>query len=357
MPTIIFDREKLSFVGMDREKLPFEVEIRDVNVDTLYKEIELPIKREKVNEEGEPLYVYPQEPLVFEETYPEFVETVFNTGIPVIIQKEKTVPVLDESGKQITYRRTQEVEVTKDTGRPIMVTQVVDGETVEVQKTNQNGDKLFWETVEFGEPVPCTTVQTVTVQKRNELLQPLFYEEQEMKRTVTQEQPNLEITEDDDLYIEGLPRALEDATTKSAISFAANPEMFSYDDILKHKESLLLKSTFYKESILYETMDEVFDIETATGADVGFDYVSIAPNGEIVTDLILLPCESDYVAVMREESLKDTLQVSVSVDGEEFIPTDAAREAIFSENATTVQVKFKNPTAGRIDLMAFALLV
>ena len=64
--TVIFDRETLKVTGVDREKFPYEVEIRNVDVEGLTKVVQRPAKREKVNEEGKPVYLLPQEPLVEE---------------------------------------------------------------------------------------------------------------------------------------------------------------------------------------------------------------------------------------------------------------------------------------------------
>ena len=46
MPTVIFDRETLKVTGVDREKFPYEVEIRNVDVEGLTKVVHRPAKRE-----------------------------------------------------------------------------------------------------------------------------------------------------------------------------------------------------------------------------------------------------------------------------------------------------------------------
>lgn len=356
MSTVIFDRETLKVTGVDREKFPYEVEIRNVDVEWLTKVVHRPAKREKVNEEGKPLYLLPQEPIVEEIGEERLIETTKDTGNPIMIKVLKKVPLLDENNKQVKYEKKVFGETKEDTGNPVMI---LDEETGElVQKTDENGNPLFYGLVGTGEFIKCYTTDEVEEQKKDKYGRPLFYDTEIVMVEKVTEQPPIEITEDDERYVEGLPTALEDTTYPVVVTFDKNPEEFTFEDVVKEKEKQLLKGTFHTACKLFEQMDETIFSTNISGyyADLGFDVLSLPSGGEARTIKLELPNESSIVGVKFEASA-DGIEVLVGNTASNLIPIDRNNEVIFDDPVSEVYVKFENPTDKRIDIYSFALLV
>ena len=356
MPTVIFDRETLKVTGVDREKFPYEVEIRNVDVEGLTKVVHRPAKREKVNEEDKPLYLLPQEPLIEEIGEERLIETTKDTGNPVMIKVLKKVPLLDENNKQVKYEKKVVGETTEDTGNPVMI---IDEETGElVQKTDENGNPLFYGLVGTGEFIKCYTTDEVEEQKKDKYGRPLFYDTEIVMVEKVTEQPPIEITEDDERFHEGLEKVQVEVEKTKTVKFEEDMSVFTYDDVVKAKEKQLLKGTFYTACKLFEQMDESIFSTNISGyyADLGFDVLSLPSGGEVRTIKLELPNEADVVGIKFEASA-DGLEVLIGNTASNLIPIDRNNEVIFAEPVSEVYVKFENPTDERIDVYSFALLV
>lgn len=355
MTNVLFDRETLRVTGTGREPLPFEVEIKNVDVSNLTKEVTYTEKMDKLNEEGKPLYLLPQEPIVEEIEEERLIETTKDTGNPVMIKVIKQIPLLDENGEQVKYEKMTIGEVTEDTGEPVMI---VDEETGElVQKTDENGNLLFYGEISTGEFIECYTTEEIEEQKKNEFGEPLFYDVEIITTEKIVPQPPIEITEDDERFVEGLEKAQIEVKKTKTSTFDEDMEAFTYDDIVKEKEKQLLKGTFYTACKLFEKMDEsIFSTNISGYADLGFDFLSLPSKGEVYTIKLELPNEANVVGIKFEASV-DGLNVLIGNTTSNLIPINRNNEVIFDNPASEVYVKFKNSTDKRIDVYSFALLI
>lgn len=316
MTNVLFNRETFRVTGVGRTPLPFEVEIKNVDVSNLTKEVIYIEKVDKLNEEGKPLYLLPQEPLIEEIGEERLIETTEDTGNPVMVKVIKKVPLLDENKKQVTYQTEAE------------------------------------------ETINCYITGEVEEQKRNEYGQPLFYGKEIVIVEKVTEQSPIEITEDDERFCEGLEKVQIEVEKTKTVKFEEDMSAFTYDDIVKEKEKQLLKGTFYTACKLFEQMDETIFSTNINGfyADLGFDFLSLPNGGEVRTIKLELPNEADIVGVKFEASA-DGVEVSIGNTTSNLIPIDRNNEVIFDKPVTDVYVKFENPTDRRIDIYSFALLV
>ena len=356
MTNVLFDRESLQVTEVGRDPLPFEVEIKNVDVSNLTKEVTYTEKVDKLNEEGKPLYLLPQEPLVEEIGEERLIETTKDTGNPVMIKVLKKVPLLNENNKQVKYEKKVVGETKEDTGNPVMI---LDEETGElVQKTDENGNPLFYGLVGTGEFIKCYTTDEVEEQKKDKYGRPLFYDTEIVMVEKVTEQPPIEITEDDERFHEGLEKVQVEVEKTKTVKFEEDMSVFTYDDIVKAKEKQLLKGTFYTACKLFEQMDETIFSTNISGfyADLGFDFLSLPSGGEARTIKLKLPNEAEAVGI-KFESSDGGLEVLIGNTASNLIPIDRNNEVFFDEPVSEVYVKFENPTDKRIDVHSFALLV
>ena len=356
MTNVLFNRETLRVTGTGREPLPFEIEIKNVDVSNLTKEVTYTEKMDKLNEEGKPLYLLPQEPLVEEIGEERLIETTEDTGNPVMTKVLKKVPLLNENNKQVKYEKKVVGETTDDTGNPVMI---LDEETGElVQKTDKNGNPLFYGLVGTGEFIKCYTTEEVEEQKKDKYGRPLFYDTEIVMVEKVTEQPPIEITEDDERFHEGLEKVQVEVEKTKTVKFEEDMSVFTHDGIVKAKEKQLLKGTFYTACKLFEQMDESIFSANISGfyADLGFDFLSLPSGGEARTIKLKLPNKAEVVGI-KFESSDGGLEVLVGNTASNLIPIDRNNEVIFDEPVSEVYVKFENPTDKRIDVHSFALLV
>lgn len=360
MPNVLFDKNTLKWSGTDREKLPFEVEVRNVELEGLYKIIEVPSMREKVNADGESLYLLPQAPIKRVEKVVDRIETTDVTANPVTEFVMQQVPLLDADEKPVTYQRSETIKVTEDTGRPVMVETFNEknSQFEQVQETDENGRKLFYKDVKVGPVEPCYTMEHVEIQKKS-IDGKLLYIREQTRDVVTYEQVKpLEITKSDSRYREGLERALEPFIDKQDAYFESAPELFTYNDLIVHKETQMTSNTFMSHALLFEQLGEgVFASElTSFDANLGFDFLSIPPDGKARTVKLSLPISTDILAVKMESSYPG-LVVSAGPTVDTIKPLDRNDELVMSKDESAVYVLFENPTDVTIDVESFALLV
>lgn len=355
MSNVLFDRQTLLWTGTDREKLSYEVEILNVSTEGLTKTIEIASKKEKFDADGNPLYVLPQDPIQKVEKVVEIIETTEVTVNPITIKETRKVPLLNDEGEQVTYRLTQREKTTEITDEPVLVDIYNEetGETEQQQEKNEQDELLYWIENPTGPVIACYTIEEVEVQKKNEQGQPLYQKEIVTEVITEEEQPLLEITSDDERFIEGLPRALEDTVIRRTVSFDSEPELFDYWDIVKHKEKQLVNGTFYTDAVLIE---ENFPINFSSLVDVGFDLLSFQSGGEMRTKPIVLPTASQFIMIKTESSIEG-LDILVGADENNLQPINKMNEVVFTEPTSEVIIEILNTTDKRIDLYSLGILV
>jgi hypothetical protein len=326
MTNVLFNRENLTFTGMGRNPLAFEIEIRNVDVTGLTKTVTYQELVDKVNEEGKQLFLLPQNPLVEEIGKEIQVETIEVTETPVLIQVERKVPLLDENKKQVKYEVTT---LDEETGEQVGTGQFIycfTTEIDEVQKTDENGLKLFYKTETVAEEISTP-------------------------------QPDLEITSDDEKFEEGLEKAQILVDKTKVLTFDESPSEFTYADIVAQKEKQITSGTFFGKGILFEEMDEtIFSTNLASfKADLGFGFVSLPSGGDIRTVKLSLPIATDLVGIKLETSVEG-ITVSVGNTASNLVEVKNG-EISFDSPVSEVYVLFENYTDKRIDLYSFALLV
>lgn len=160
----------------------------------------------KRTEDGEQLYTLPQPDLEIRTPFTRRVESTEVTEEPILIEQRTKVPLLDAEGEHMSYVPTMPAEVTEDTGNPVMIR---NDEGEEVQKVDDEGNKLYYGHVPIpgASPILCCTMEVAEVQKTDEDGNLLYWKtvEEDLVSYVSQEP--LEITADDEQYIEGLELA------------------------------------------------------------------------------------------------------------------------------------------------------
>jgi hypothetical protein len=341
MANILFDRQSLKVVGSNRSPLPFEVEVKNVEASELTKTITYNELKDMKDDSGRQLFVLPREPLVDEVGKHVQIETIENTGSPVLVEVLKQVPILDQNNHQVEYELTQ-IVVT-----PAVIDEET-GEVIEEEKVEQVGTGQF---------IKCFTIEVEEEQKRDESGLKLFYKDEVVMETVVTPQEDLAVTEDDERYVEGLAKLYGLVEKTRIVSFISEPEQFDYSDICKAKELQITHDTFFAAATLFEEMDEsIFSTGLAGfNADLGFDFVSIPAGGEVRTIKLALPTGSNVVGIKTETS-DDGLVISIG-DTASNLTQVVNNEVSFQSKVSEVYVKFENPTDKRIDVQSFALLV
>jgi hypothetical protein len=265
---LLFDRNSLHFVGQGRESLPFEVEVKDVEVKSLSKQVSYREAVDVFDEEGKALYFLPQAPLVEKKYEVTKIETIEKTSEPVIHMETKKVPLLGEDGKQVSY------EVIETLVTPAVLDE--EGNVIEEEKTEE---------VPTGRFILCYTTEEVESQKEDSEGRKLFYKTVEEEVEVTTPQETLIIDETDERFVEGLERVTNEVENTKTVTFEESPQEFTYEDIIQYKYLNLVN-----ESQLDELIVEVFTNESSIdlsyenhSGNTGFGFVNLPPSGKVKT--------------------------------------------------------------------------
>jgi hypothetical protein len=359
---VLFNRETLLATGIDREKLSYEVEIDNVNVDTLTKRVSSPQKQPK-EIDGKKVFLLPQKPTVNKKGVKYKVETVEETNEPVMEEIIVKVPLLDEDNNQITYEKKFLGETTEVTNAPVMY---YDEELEkEVQKKDEEGNLLYIGLVPTGVFIDCFTTETDLVHKENKYGQKLFFEEKtDIVEEVVEVEP-LVIVEDSEEYLaltevelSQLVQDTEEVEVFHTVTFSEDFDQFSYEDVVKHKEGSIAEGTFYGEGKLYESFSpELFSTSLSDfNANIGFDFISIPSGGEVRTIKLPLLNESSLVGILVDSEFDDGLLVYIGSSASSLSDATELGEVEFSDLVSEVYVKFENTSDKTIDIKSFALL-
>ncbi|MDP5277260.1 hypothetical protein, partial [Chengkuizengella axinellae] len=256
---------------------PLEIVIEDVHLEGLTKQIPDIIQKHKTDVDGNLLYLLPQESLEVTEEIPKTIETTEATDNPVIVKTSYPVPMLDENGVQKQYEQMVRGETTEVTDEPIMEP-VFDEENEvynDVQKTDEDGNPLYWGLIGTGRMIDIFTSEEVDEQKTNDDGELLYYKEITEPLITYEDQEPLEIIQNHDSWTEELTPALEDIEQTKTIKFEDQPSLFTYDDIMNapkvpltaEEEIELLKSenaTLILDSLQKESQIEALESENAT---------------------------------------------------------------------------------------------
>lgn len=397
MTNVLFNRETLRVTGVGREPLPFEVEIKNVDVTDLKKEVKYTelVNKTKIEtlEDGtkveKQLYLLPQEDKKIITQITKKIETTESTDEhghplePVMIQVKKQVPMLDSNGEQVEYIPTALIETTETVDfygnptEPVMIqVEEIDESTgevtvVEKQKTDENGNLIYFGLVATSnKPIKCFTTELIEEQKKDKDGNLLYYKEIVEEIVNYEKQPPLEITEDDERWpVEldekgnemkvKLEKATEEVEKTKIVNFEEDMSQFNYDDVVLHKEKQLIKGTFYSKAKLFERMDEsLFSTNLSSfNADLGFDMLSLPVGGEVRTIKLSLPKASSVVGVKLETNIENGVEVKVGATANDLQLVDRNMERIFENEVSEVYISFKNITDKRIDIYSFTLLV
>lgn len=360
MSNVLFDRETLKVVGLIRPALPFEVEVLNVDPSNLTKIIQVPAVVDKLDENGNPLYLLPQEPAVKEVGITKQIETVQKTDSPVMVTEIQRVPLLDSDNNVVTYPVTVRGETTEVTDEPVMIMVTTeDGTTSEEQKKDDNGNLLYWGQVPTGQVLDCYTSKEVEIQKTDSNGQLLYYTTETDVETQTIENPPLEITVDDERYSDGLEKVTETIQQDKTVSFSGNQSEFNYDDIVSLKQKQIVSNTFYSQAILIEEMDKPNTFSTdlsSFNSNIGFDVVAIPPSGVLRTQKVSLPTSASILRVITESNV-DGLEIGVGDLVSSIQDVNDRGERKFDSAVDSVYVQFTNTTDKVIDLKSIAILV
>lgn len=300
MVTVLFDRETKRVTGFDREPEPFELSVANVKIESLRKiDVETEVTPE-TDSEGNPLFKLPAYKSVKTK-----VETTEKTSEPVMVEEEREVPLLDSKGNVVKYNTgyTYFDEETKKEvrveGREIECSKRI---TVEVKKTNENGEILYYKTAT--KQVPDDT------------------------------KPVEKITQSDSRYTPDLEPSYITKEKTLDVTFETQPERFTYADVIAHKEKQLVDGVAFVFAQIFANTEGLY---VDKKADIGVDFVSIPPKGYVVTRELRLPNKYTYVKIELDKPSKDLL---IEVNGE---PVDQFNEIEFLTNPVDlIKVKITN---------------
>ncbi|MFS1513035.1 hypothetical protein VQL36_11450 [Chengkuizengella sp. SCS-71B] len=275
MANVIINRVTNLVTGVDREPQPLEIEIEDVHIEGLTKQVPYIIQRHRVDSNGNLLYLLPQEPIEIQEEIPKTIETTEITENPVMVNTPTQIPIFNEDGTQKQYERTVRGETTEVIDEPVMIEVEQDGESMEKQKTDEDGNLLYWGQVGTGQMINCTMVELILNQKQDPEGNLLYYKEVTETSITYEDQDPLEVIKEDERWTEELAPALEDVEQIKTVKFEDQPSVFTYDDIINapktpltaEQEIELLKSenaTLILDSLQKESQIESLERENAT---------------------------------------------------------------------------------------------
>ncbi|MFS1514543.1 hypothetical protein VQL36_19250 [Chengkuizengella sp. SCS-71B] len=277
MANVIINRVTNQVTDIDRQPLPLEIVIEDVDLEGLTKQVPDIIQRHKVDLDGNLLYLLPQEPLEVSEQVPKTIETTEITENPVMVNTPTQIPIFNEDGTQKKYERTVRGETTEVTDEPV-IEKVWDEENEvysDVHKVDEDGNLLYWGQVGTGQMINCTTVELTLNQKEDPESNLLYYKEVTEPLITYEDQEPLEVIKEDERWTEELAPALEDVEQIKTVKFEDQPSIFTYDDIINapktpltaEQEIELLKSenaTLILDSLQKESQIESLESENAT---------------------------------------------------------------------------------------------
>ncbi len=353
MSSVVFNSETLMWSGTDRDKLPYEVDIKNVDLNGLMKQSTFTTSVGKVDDDGNQLYLLTLEPKTVVEEVEEIIETTEVTDFPIIMKKVVSEPVLDAKGQQVIHQMEKKVRTTNVTGEPVMVTQVVDGVEKSVHEVDENGKKLYWEVIPIGEPQKAFVSKEVEVHKTDSNDAPLYHKTiiHEIHKTVPVTE---EITSSDPRYKRNLPVVVEERDYTETIFFNKNPEMFNYDEVLAHKEKSITKGTFYQKGRCFEKMQGVF---SGGVFHEGFDFITIPSGLEATTVALELPYPAELVMIKVESNIKPQISFT-SEDSDKFTKINILDEADFGANKVSkIKLRFTNTSDNPIVINGFSILV
>ncbi|AEO93679.1 gp421 [Bacillus phage G] len=371
MRNILVNRKNLKVTGSNRSPLPFEIEINNIDVTNLKKEvkyIELENKFiEETLESGEvikkKLYLLPQENKDEPVSFARKIETTEITDKPVMVNIIKKNPALDDNGVQKKSEITHFGETTKITSEPVMIDIEIKKEdgTIDIrkiQKTDDNNNPLYYGEIGTGIFNNVFILETISEQKRNNNNEPLYYKETRKDIVIKKQQKSLEITKDDPRWNEQLEEVKEKISKTKIVSFEENMEHFNLEDIVKHKEEQLINGTFYSRAILFEVMNKkIFSTNLSSyKADLGVGFISLPPNGEIRTVKLTLPLSEEIIGIKLESS-DSGVEIKIGNTTNNMQLIDQNNECYFETAVSEVYVNFKNTSNKRININSFALLV
>lgn len=353
---LLFDRETLKVVGLNRPALPFEVSIENVEVKGLSKTVPDFETVNKSDEEGNQLFIYQPESVEVTTKIPTEIETIEKTDSLIFTTKLVDVPLLDDNEEQVFYYRTEEIETTEETDRPVFIEVYNEelGEYETIHKTNEDHEELFYKTVEVGEPIYCFTKEEVEVQKTDSEGNPLYLKVIENEVVTLEEQEPIEITSEDERYTEDLPKATNEQTVYKTVTFEEDSSIFTYDEIVEYKRTQLTKGTFFANSLLIESFDTQLFEENSI-IDIGFDFCSLPSGGEALIKSIELKSPVKFVSVQLETSTNG-LDVLIGPSEDELQDIVYGVNNIFTTPVSSLVIKIENPTDYRIDMKSISIL-
>lgn len=367
MTNVLFSRGNFSVTDTGRSPMAYEVEIKNVNLEGLTKDVEYAFEKPKMG-----LFMVGTgeftEEVVIDETTGE--ETIVRTEI---MEEQELQAYLLPQSEEVVKQVVTKVETTEETAEQVMV---VDYKYTPV--LDENGEHKFYypthieyeqvdtgEVDEFGEPIYETvekevasetpiylyTSEELQVQKKNEAGELLFYKEVTEEVTETEERAPIEISEKDERFTEGLKKALEVVKEVRQVSFIEGKHEFNYQDIVEHKKtSLLNNSLFVGCELIEDFQDNVID----SFANFGLGFVNIPVGGFIATKLIGV--QGRLVGLYKEAS-SSGLTFSIS-EGDliNFREFDSSDEGLLAEGTTGVYLRVENKTDKAIDLHSLGIM-
>jgi hypothetical protein len=329
---ILFDRNTLKVVGQGRTALAYEIEIKDVDTTGLQKPVSFTGTVDKIDVEGNALYLLPQEDVEHFDEVPIRTKVTENTGEPVMVPKVEQVPILNEDSTQKEYEVTRTVEIMKT------VTDE-EGNTSEVG----TGEYIQEPT---GQWLKCFVIETSEVQDTDSAGQLLFWKGDVGLVSRMEPQAPLEITAADPDYIEGLEAATKELPKERTAKYADEPEIFTVKDVVAHM-AVVLANASSKAHLIY---DEFITSEDVVGgnADTGVKIVSIPAGGTAVMSAETLAVSASEFEVMRfiaSEGIELSINGVAAVNGIVTLPSAA----------TEVTVTLTNTADSRRDAESYAI--
>jgi hypothetical protein len=362
MKNALFNRETLKGVGFNRPASLFEVSIDNVDTSDLSKFQDVSHTREKF-EEGMKVFLLDQPPIIHRKGIKYTVESTDKSDNPVMVEQTYKEPLLDEKGNVRKMEMTSYGEVTEETDEPVMIT---NDEGEEVQKTDKDGNKLYYGYIKTGIFVEMYETKIETVHKTDEYGRKLYLHEKTRIEDEIEEVPPLKYVEgtkeyeelSDEVKEKLYPETFEELVP-TEFFFSSSPERFTFEDVRKHKQKQVVKGTFYSKAVLLESMNETL---FSTGlssfhANLGFGFISLPPGGEVRTEKIKLPETTDLVGIKIESENKGDLKVYVGSSASTMQELSAMDDVSFDSNVSDVYVKVENQSENVVDFTSLAILV
>ncbi|MGO4887061.1 hypothetical protein ACJ2A9_04825 [Anaerobacillus sp. MEB173] len=244
---IVIEKANGRVVGVNRQ--PFnasETVIEGINpLDIPSKTIEYMLAEDKVDADGNSLYLLPQPDIEVIDTITTTIEITEVTDRPIIIKKTRQVPLLDADGKQVEYFP----EYTR-----IEREEVIDEETEEVTIIEH-------EIVETSEtPILCWTTEEYVEPKTDSDGNPLYLKDIDEEVVTFESQSPLEITAEHEDWNEDLEKIRVEVNKTKVVTIQSDPTEFTYSDI----KPILDEKNAAKENEQMQLKENVNTLETRT---------------------------------------------------------------------------------------------